>query len=67
MTGRRPADPKPVPDRTPQAEAARLQREARLAAALRANLQRRKAQARARADADETETAIESATPTGQG
>ena len=41
---------KPLPDRKPPAEAARQARLEREAAALRANLQRRKAQARAQGD-----------------
>ncbi|MBC7799773.1 MAG: hypothetical protein H7Z10_04060 [Gemmatimonadaceae bacterium] len=39
---------RPMPDRTPQSEAAQEARQAREAAALRANLLRRKAQLRAR-------------------
>lgn len=44
-----PDAPKPRPTLKPDAEAARLARIAREAAALRANLHRRKAQARAQA------------------
>ena len=43
---------KPPPPRTPAAEAARQARQEREAAALRANLHRRKAQARAAAGPD---------------
>ena len=46
-----PRPPKPPPARTERGAAAESQREARLAAALRANLGRRKAQARSQADA----------------
>ena len=44
--------PKPPPARTPAAEAARQARQEREAAALRANLHRRKAQVRATANPD---------------
>ena len=43
---------KPMPTRTPAAEAARIDREVRLATALRDNLRKRKSQTRARSAAD---------------
>lgn len=53
-----PGKPGPPPHGrvTPAAQAAAAEREARLAAALRANLHRRKAQARAQRDVAKDET-----------